>query len=210
MTTSIDQTGGKADVAKDQASQVADSAKQQASDVAATAKEQAGHVVTDAKTHVQDLLAQTTDQVGTQADEQAQRLAGNLKALSEELASMAEDGEPGSTAHTLVDEAARRAGSAASYLDGRTSGQLLGDVSDFARRRPGAFILGSAVAGLLVGRLGRATKDAPDTASSSPEQSTASTTVGDTTLAPMTAPGRAPVDFEETTIIPSSETYVAR
>jgi hypothetical protein len=162
VTTSIDQTSGKADQAKEQASQVGGAAAQQAGAVAGTAKEQAGQVVSDARTHAQDLMGQTTAQVGAQADEQTQRLSGNLRTLSEQFGTMASSGEPGSTARTLVDEASRRAADLSSYLDGRQFGQIVNDVKGFARRRPGTFILGSAVAGLMVGRLGRAVKDAPD------------------------------------------------
>jgi hypothetical protein len=163
VTTSIDETSGKADQAKEQASQVGGAAAQQAGAVAGTAKGQAGQVVSDARAHAQDLMGQTTSQLGAQADEQTQRLSGNLKTLSEHFSTMASSGEPGSTAHTLVDEASRRSADLSSYLDGRQFGGIINDVKDFARRRPGAFILGSAVAGLMVGRLGRAVKDAPDT-----------------------------------------------
>jgi hypothetical protein len=162
VSTSIDETSGKADQAKEQASQVGGAAAQQAGAVAGTAKEQAGQVVSDARAHAQDLIGQTTSQVGAQADEQTQRLSGNLKTLSEHFSTMASSGEPGSTAHTLVDEASRRTADLSSYLDGRQFGDIVNDVKGFARQRPGAFILGSAVAGLMVGRLGRAVKDAPD------------------------------------------------
>jgi hypothetical protein len=172
VTTSIDETSGKADQAKEQASQVGGAAAEQASAVAGTAKEQAGQVVSDARAHAQDLLGQTTSQVSAQADEQTQRLSGNLKTLSEHFATMASSGESGSTAHTLVNEASRRSAELSSYLDGHQIGDIANDVKDFARRRPGAFILGSAVAGLLVGRLGRAVKDAPDSADGTPAHQT--------------------------------------
>lgn len=164
MSTSIDETSGKADLAKDQASQVGDAAQQQASAVADTAKEQAGRVTSEVRAHAQDLLGQTTDQVGAQANEQTQRLAENLKTLSGHFETMASSGEPGSTAQTLVDEASRRTGELSNYLDGHQFGDIVSDLKGFARRRPAAFILGSAVAGLVVGRLGRAVKDAPDSA----------------------------------------------
>jgi hypothetical protein len=159
--TAPHETNGKADLAKEQASRVTDTAQQHASAVADTAKDQAGQVVGDAKAHAQDLLGQTTDQISQQADEQTQRLSGNLQQLSDHFATMAGSGEPGSTARTLVEEVSRRSSDLAGYLDNRPSGQIVDDVKDFARRRPGAFILGSAVAGLLVGRLGREVKDAP-------------------------------------------------
>jgi hypothetical protein len=205
MTATTDEATGKTDVAKDQASQVADATKQQASDVAATAKDQATQVAQDAKTHAQDLLSETTDQLASQANEQTQRLAGNLKELSRQLATMADAGEQGTTAHTLVGEAASRAGGVADYLNQRHSGEIVNDLTRFARRRPGAFILGSAVAGLVVGRLGRAAKDAPDAGSSPSGGASAASTGIDTTVAPMTAPGRSPVQFEEPAAVSPAE-----
>jgi hypothetical protein len=191
VTTSIDETSGKADQAKEQASQVGGAAAEQASAVAGTAKEQAGQVVSDARAHAQDLMSQTTSQVGAQADEQTQRLSDNLKTLSEHFSTMARSGEPGSTAHTVVDEASRRAGELSSYLDGHQFGEIINDVKGFARRRPGAFILGSAVAGLVVGRLGRAVKDAPDS-----DDNAASDT---TTARQPEAPAAYPVGTETVT-----------
>ena len=187
MTTSLDETSGKADRAKEQASQVGGAAAQQAGAVAGTAKDQAGQVVNDARAHAQDLMSQTTSQVGAQADEQTQRLSGNLKTLSEHFRVMAGSGEPGSTAHTLVDEASRRTADVSSYLDDRQFGEIINDVKGFARRRPGAFILGSAVAGLMIGRLGRAVKDVPD----SPE-----VTGSDTPAAQPATPAAYPVGGE--------------
>jgi hypothetical protein len=164
VSTSIDETSGKADLAREQASEVGDAAQQHASAVAGTAKEQAGKVTSEVRAHAQDLLGQTTDQVGAQADEQTHRLADNLRTLSGHFEAMASSGEPGSTAHTVVDEASRRTGELSSYLDAHQFGEIVNDLKRFARRRPGAFILGSAVAGLVVGRLGRAVKDAPESA----------------------------------------------
>jgi len=50
-------------------------------------------------------------------------------------------------------EVAERARSLGSRLDGREPGELLEDVRDFARRRPGMFLLGALAAGMVAGRL---------------------------------------------------------
>jgi hypothetical protein len=198
VSTSINETSGTADVAKEQASQVSGAAQEQASAVAGTAKEQAAQVAGDVRAHAQDLMGQTTSQVGAQADEQTQRLAGNLRQVSEHFRTMATSGEPGSTAHTLVDEASRRSGELSAYLDGHQVGEIINDVKGFARRRPGAFILGSAIAGLLVGRLGRAVKDAPDSENSgaAPDDDAA------TSQTPR--PGTRELTIEEPTVVPAS------
>ena len=43
----------------------------------------------------------------------------------------------------------------ADWLDRREPGQALDDVRNFARRHPGAFLTGAAIAGVVVGRLTR-------------------------------------------------------
>jgi hypothetical protein len=96
--------------------------------------------------------------------------------LSSHFETMASSGEPGSTAHTLVDEASRRSSDLSTYLEGHQFGEIVSDLKGFARRRPGAFILGSAVAGLVVGRLGRAVKDAPDSADTDTDTDTGTQT----------------------------------
>jgi hypothetical protein len=56
-------------------------------------------------------------------------------------------------------QAADRAHGAASWLEQREPADLLDEVRNFARRRPGAFLIGAAVAGLAAGRLTRGLKD---------------------------------------------------
>jgi hypothetical protein len=50
----------------------------------------------------------------------------------------------------------------ASHLDGKEPSELLDDVRQFARRRPGTFLLGALAAGVVVGRLTRGAKAAQD------------------------------------------------
>ncbi|MBF4577558.1 hypothetical protein [Frondihabitans sp. VKM Ac-2883] len=59
-----------------------------------------------------------------------------------------------------------RAGSAASWLDGRDPGSLVDEVKQFAAQKPGTFIAIAAGAGLLAGRLTKAL--AADAKSDSP------------------------------------------
>ncbi|NIH82751.1 hypothetical protein [Amycolatopsis viridis] len=58
-------------------------------------------------------------------------------------------------AQDVVREVAQRAKKVASWLDSREPGDLADEVRDFARRKPGLFLAGAAVAGLLAGRLTR-------------------------------------------------------
>jgi len=152
-TTTDSQVAATADTAKDQASQVAQTSVAAAGDVAGTAKEQGGNVVSEAVTQTQNLVGQATDQITAQAGEQTQRLSNNIRQLAQELSQMANSGKQGSTAKSLVSSAADRADRAAGYLDGKQPGDLVDDLQNLGRRRPAAFLLGAAVAGIAVGRL---------------------------------------------------------
>jgi len=62
-----------------------------------------------------------------------------------------------------IAETGRRA---AEYLDRRGFEGAVGELQDFARRKPGTFLLGAAVAGFLVGRAAKAAQassQGPDT-----------------------------------------------
>lgn len=144
------------ETARQQAGEVAGATTSAAADVAGTAKEQAGQVVGEAVNQAQDLMEQTRQQVTTQASEQTQRLAGNVRQLAEQLTSMAQSGQPGTTAHSLVQQLADHGHRAAGYLEDREPGDLVADLQSLGRRRPGAFLLGATVAGAVVGRLAAA------------------------------------------------------
>lgn len=57
-------------------------------------------------------------------------------------------------------QAANRGRRAADYLEERGVDGLVGDLQGFARRRPGAFLGGAVLAGLVAGRLMKAGKAA--------------------------------------------------
>ena len=66
---------------------------------------------------------------------------------------MAAKGGQSGLATEMARQAADRIHGAASWLEQREPGDLLEGVRDFARRRPGTFLVGAAVAGLAAGRL---------------------------------------------------------
>jgi hypothetical protein len=63
------------------------------------------------------------------------------------------DGE--GLAPEIARQAAERTRGVASWLDEREPGALVEEVRRFARRKPGAFLAGAAIAGVLAGRLTR-------------------------------------------------------
>lgn len=119
------------------------------------AKEEASKVAGEAKQQVRDLTGQTRDELASQARQQKDRAVGGLRTLSDELRSMAGSTERSGMAGDLAQEAARRTGDLAGWLDSREPGELIDEVRTFARQRPGLFLALAAGAGVLAGRLTR-------------------------------------------------------
>jgi hypothetical protein len=157
-TTTTSTAGQTAGAAKDQAAQVAGTATSAATEVAGTAKEQAANVVGEALSQTHDLLGQAGEQLNAQATEQTQRLSGNIRQLADHFSTMAGAGESGTPARSLVEQASQHAERVAGYLDGKAPGELVADLQNLGRRRPGTFLLGAAIAGVAVGRLASAAR----------------------------------------------------
>ncbi len=152
-STTADGSSSTTDVAKDEARSVGQSTAQAGKQVAGTAAEQAQQVTQETRRQAQDLLAQGRSQATEQARNGQQKAAGSLSALADEMRTLT-DGEGGSgPAHDLVRQATDAVEGLAGHLRDREPGDLLEDVRSFARRRPGMFLLGAAVAGVVAGRL---------------------------------------------------------
>ncbi|MFJ6166027.1 hypothetical protein ACIQH6_13010 [Micromonospora orduensis] len=153
MTTT--NQSGRGQQARQEASRVGHQATQAGGQVAQTAAAQGGQVAAEARRQAQQLTGQATGQLREQAQTQQKRAAEGLRDLGRELGSMAErDGDSGLGGHAVrrVGDAAQQA---AGWLDEREPGEVLDEVRTYARRHPGTFLVGAAVAGLLVGRLTR-------------------------------------------------------
>ncbi|SDY87588.1 hypothetical protein SAMN05660209_03929 [Geodermatophilus africanus] len=157
-TTTSQTTSGSpstTDVAKDEARNVGQTAAQAGSQVASTAADQAKEVVGEAKNQAQDLVQQGRQQLRQQTVAQQQKAAGGLTSLAQELRGLADgssQGAPG-PARDLLQQASSYVEQFADRLQNREPADLLDDVRAFARRRPGTFLLGAALAGVLAGRL---------------------------------------------------------
>lgn len=148
------------DVAKSEAASVAEDAKASVSQVAGTAKAEASNVVSQAQDQAKSLLSQVKGEVGSQAGTQQTRLAEALRALGDELNTMVTGGESSSGPATqLAEQTSARLGSVAGWLEQREPGDVLQEVSRYARRRPGAFLAIAAGIGLLAGRVTRSLAD---------------------------------------------------
>lgn len=199
-TSTTDKARETASTAADQSRHVAGTAKDEALDVASTAAQQARSVVGEAR---QQVTSQLSDQATTGRD----RLSETLRTLGDDLQQMAEGQGPAQGMATdLAREVSDRVRALGSHLEGREPTQLLDDARDFARRRPGTFLLGALAAGVVAGRLFRATADGAAAASLADSGGTGVTTpvstpAGDTGVGvgPMgTASGSAALAGEPT------------
>ncbi|MEU4386374.1 hypothetical protein [Promicromonospora sp. NPDC023805] len=125
------------------------------------AKERAHDVAHEAGDRTRGLVDRTRNELSSQVASQQQHLAGGLRALGDELGQMSSGTQDPGYATDLVQRAGAATGHVAQWFEDREPGDVLHEVEDFARRRPGMFILMAAGAGLLVGRFLRGAKDAP-------------------------------------------------
>ncbi|MDT0188017.1 hypothetical protein Q9S36_48305 [Microbacterium sp. ARD31] len=169
-TSTTDKARDTASTAADQGRQVAGTAKDEALSVASTAADQARSVVGDAR---QQVTSQLNDQATTGRD----RLSETLRTLGDDLQQMAEGQGPAQGMATdLAREVSDRVRTLGSHLENREPSQLLDDARDFARRRPGTFLLGALAAGVVAGRMFRATADGAAAASLAESGGTPGTT----------------------------------
>jgi hypothetical protein len=144
----------------ERAAEAAEQGKQAAGDVAQTAADRAGDVKDEALRQTRDLLGEARSQVTQQAGQQHQALVTNLRNLGDELNRMRQNGGESGIATELAGQAQQRVSSLADWLAEREPNQLLDEARAFARRRPGTFLAGALVAGVVAGRLARGAVDA--------------------------------------------------
>ncbi|MFD3808706.1 hypothetical protein ACFWSF_14895 [Streptomyces sp. NPDC058611] len=126
-----------------------------AAEVGGTAKEQAANVVGEATAQARDLVGELRTQLTGQAETQTQRLAENVRRLSQELRELGENGKPDSTMADVARQIADGGHQVAAHVEKRGPDGLISDLQSFARRRPGVFLAGAALAGFVVARAGK-------------------------------------------------------
>ncbi len=147
-----------AGAAKESGQAVAGSAADHARDLAGTASDKASDVLGEAKSQASDVLGTTRDQVQAEAENRRGQAVTSLRAIGDELDSMqSHDGDHGIATH-LAGRGSGYVKQTADWLDGRQPSEILDDVRRFARERPGTFLLGALLAGVVAGRLTRAVK----------------------------------------------------
>jgi hypothetical protein len=160
------------DTAKDTAKEAADRGR----DVAGTAADEAKAVGAEAKSQLLNLMDQLRGELNSQASDQGQRAARGLGSFGDELRQMADAAPQDGVAGDLVRRLEQQIRTASQWLENREPGELLDDVRSVARRRPGAFLAGAALLGLLGGRLTRGLTDGSSGSTSSGSTSTGTRT----------------------------------
>ena len=166
-STAKEQGQRVASTAKEQSQQVLRATKDQAGELVGTASQQAAEVAEQASAQARNLLEETRTRLEEQTVEGAHKLGTNLSRLGQEALALA-DGRPEEaptvqgyvrrTGEGLLD-AADRAFGVSDDVRTRGLGGVLSDVQSFARRRPGAFLIGTAVLGVMAGRATRNAKE---------------------------------------------------
>jgi hypothetical protein len=145
----------KVQAAREQTSTVGQSAAQAGGKVAQTVAGQGREVAAESGRQARNLLDEASSQLKEQADAQQKRAAHSLRALGDELQSMSTREAEQGPATDLVRRASGTVRQAADWLEQREPGTVVNEVREFARRRPGVFLAGAALAGVLAGRLTR-------------------------------------------------------
>jgi uncharacterized protein YjbJ (UPF0337 family) len=149
--------------AKERAQKVAGSAAEEGQHVAGVAQEHVKKVTGEAKDQLRGLMDEATSQIDEQSRTQKSKLAETLRGFGDDLDRMSSQGSDGAgsgTAQQLVSQAADQARGLAGHLEDKEPQELLEDVRRFARQKPGPFVLGALVAGVVVGRFTRGAKAA--------------------------------------------------
>jgi ElaB/YqjD/DUF883 family membrane-anchored ribosome-binding protein len=132
------------------------------SQVAGEAKDRAGEVAREAGQRARNLLDEARSGVTSQASTQQQRLAQGLRGLGSELGQMGRSTEDPGYASDFAQRGSDAVDRLADWFEQREPGDILREVQEFARRRPGAFLGIAAGAGLVVGRLLRGARDSSE------------------------------------------------
>ena len=175
------ESGSKREVAKEQAAEVKDTATEAGRQVAGTAKEEAANVVAETKTQAKSLLSQARDELSSQGSTQKDRVAGTLHGFAKELGAMASGSSESGPLTDLAQQASRKGGEIAHWLENSEASDVLEEIKSFARRRPMTFLALAAAAGILVGRIGRGAV-AANTSLDSPDVEPARAYTGTETL----------------------------
>src|SRR5215216_781525 len=155
MGEDVQSTAGEAAGTRaEKGQEVADRTKAEASQVTETAKDQARQVKDEVTTQARGLVDQAKTELRDQGRSQADHAAQAIRRVGDQATALA-DGrvDEAGPVGDYVRKAGQQVGRLADHLDQRGMEGVVTDVQDFARRKPGVFLLGCAAAGFATGRL---------------------------------------------------------
>jgi vacuolar-type H+-ATPase subunit H len=117
-----------------------------------TAKEEGKAVVGTAKEETARLTSSARAELHKQGDEQTHRMAERVRDVADQLEGLKRGEAPTGTTATVLDEVGTRAQRIAARLDEGGIDAVTSDVKQFARQRPGLFLLGAFGLGIVAGR----------------------------------------------------------
>jgi hypothetical protein len=164
MTTGYEQHSGDVkDTALSGAAETKDVLMERGGDTVAVAKDELAQLAQEARGHAYNLWSQTSDQLREHALAGTHQLADVLHSLSGELGHLASRSEQNGPVTAFARQASAKGGSFSHWLSNADVDDLMMEVRRFARRRPFAFLVGAATAGVLAGRLSRGLMAGNDT-----------------------------------------------
>jgi hypothetical protein len=149
------ESGSVSHASSDRPASPSQSAKESGKQVASTAAQEASNVAAETRQQAKNLGHEFSNQAQQQAALQKDKAASGLHSLGGELRSMAQQGGQSGPVTELAHQAADKVTDLAYWLERRDPGSLVEEVRTYARRKPGTFLLGAAVAGIVAGRLTR-------------------------------------------------------
>ncbi len=165
------------------------------------AKQAGERLAEDARSTVEELSGRARDEAWSQAERARSGVAGEVSGIADALRRAAEEMRYGSLQERTFGQIAEGIADMSETIRDRDVGQLAGDVSDFARRNPVAFLGGAALAGFAATRFAKASVRSPregtgvssPSADAAPQRGAAgagpgSTTAGGRIPGPMTSP----------------------
>ncbi|HEY3410923.1 MAG TPA: hypothetical protein VGK53_22380 [Propionicimonas sp.] len=158
----VEKAADVAGSAAEKAGELKDVALDRGGDVAAVAKDELARLAQEARAEVQSLWSTASEQLRGQAATGQQQLSELLHSLAGELGEMASKSENAGPLTALAKQAAAKGGEWSHWLAHSEPTDVLAQVRRFARRRPFVFLASAAVAGVVVGRLGRGLMAAND------------------------------------------------
>lgn len=125
--------------------------------VADEAAHQTKTVAHEAKAQAQQLMNDTKAEIHQQADARAHQASEGLRTFSSSITALLE-GRPDEAEQlrAYLEQAKSKVDAIAARVETRGPQGLVDDLSTFARRRPGAFLVAAGAAGFAAGRLARA------------------------------------------------------